>query len=279
MKATKQIIILLLFLSMISTTMMGSGVQSKGFNYRKISDSGDTVLLNKYTQLALKQASKKWDPKIIKANIDSAELICKKENIEIPPLLHLARAQYFYLIDDFINSSQEAKLALELAEKNNSNPKILTQIMIFLGSYSLRTGFIKESLEYFNSTIVLAQKTGLKSIIPLTYRALSNLYFTMGNTREYNKQLLKMIEASRKENDTTYLKNGYYLLGSSLTGENRNYRYADSLELQDYIVPDSLVFRDFEISLLKPMIPFLLYNHWLIWDGISIAKECMIRLS
>jgi hypothetical protein len=55
-----------------------------------------------------------------------------------------------------------------------------------------------------------------------------------------------VIEASRKEKDTSSLKNGYYLLGTSLTGENRNYRKADSLEFQDYKVPDSLVFRDFK---------------------------------
>ena len=55
-----------------------------------------------------------------------------------------------------------------------------------------------------------------------------------------------MIEAGQKENDTSFLKSGYYLLGSSLTGENRNYRKADSLEFQDYKVPDSLVFRDFK---------------------------------
>jgi tetratricopeptide (TPR) repeat protein len=273
MRAIKQTIISLLLITMISTMMMGSGIQYKVFGVKKKFVSGDTTLVNKYTKLALKYASVKSDPKIIKAYIDSAELVCTKENIEIPPLLHLARAQYFYVIEDFINSSQEATIALGLA-KNNNDPKILTKIMIFLGSYNLRTGLIKESLDYFNNTVTLAQKEHLKGVIPLAYRALSNVYFTMGNTREYNKYLLRMIEASRKENDTSFLKNGYYLLGSSLTGENRNYRKADSLEFQDYIVPDSLVFRDFKKadSLLRISLDIAIKNKDTMLTTLSLAN-------
>jgi tetratricopeptide (TPR) repeat protein len=245
MKAIKQTILFLLLMTGISTMIMGSGLQLKGFDLRKRLGSGDTALINKYTDLALKYVSKKGDLKFIKANIDTAELICKNENIEMPALLHLARAQYFYLIEDFKNTSLEANIALNLA-KNNNNPKFLARTMIFLGSYSLRTGFIKESIDYFNSTIALAEKQRLRGVIPLAYRSLSSVYYTMGNTRGYNKYLLRMIEASQKENDTSFLKMGYYILGSSLTGENRNYRKADSLEFQDYKVPDSLVFRDFK---------------------------------
>jgi tetratricopeptide (TPR) repeat protein len=245
MRLIKHSILFLLLITGISTITMGSGIQIKGFDIKKRFGTGDTALINKYTELALKYASKKMDLKYIKANIDTAEYICKKENVDIPALLHLARAQYFYLIEDFNNSSQEAAIALKLAKSNN-DPKILARTMIFLGSYSLRTGFIKESIDYFNSTITLAEKNRLKGIIPLAYRALSNVYYTMGNTREYNNTLHSMIESSRKENDTSFLKAGYYLLGTSMTGENRNYRKADSLEFQDYKVPDSLVFRDFK---------------------------------
>jgi tetratricopeptide (TPR) repeat protein len=224
---------------------MGSGIQLKGLDIKKRFGNGDTALINKYTKRALKYVSVKGDLRIIKANIDTAEMICKKENVEIPALLHLARAQYFYITEDFNNSSQEATIALKLARDDN-DPKILAKTMIFLGSYNLRTGFIKESIDYFNNTIILAEKHHLTGIIPLAYRALSNVYYTMGNTRGYNKNLLLMIEAARKENDTSFLKSGYYFLGTSLTGENRNYRKADSLEFQDYKVPDSLVFRDFK---------------------------------
>ena len=244
MRRIKQTILLLFLITGIPNLLMGSEIQLKGFEIKKGFGTGDTARVNKYTALAIKNAAK-GDIKNLKANIDTAELICEKENIEIPALLHLARAKYFYLIQDFNNSSQEATIALNLAN-NDDDPKIVAETMIFLGNYSLRTGFIKESIDYFNRTITLAEKKRLKGIIPRTYGALSNVYYTMSNTREFNKILFKMIEASRKENDTSFLKAGYYFLGTSLTGENRNYRKADSLEFQDYKVPDSLVFRDFK---------------------------------
>jgi len=239
------IVVLLLTLAHVSFQAAASGLLSQGFDIRsKFAPTGDTAKINKYIRLALKYSTIKTDPKNIKVNIDSAELMCKKENIEMPALLHLARAQYFYRIEDFNNSSLEANIALKLA-RNESDPKILAKTMLFLGSYSLRTGFIKESLDQFKNTIALAEKEHLKGYAPLGYRAIANVYFTMGKTRDYNKSLLDFIKASKKDSDTTSLKIGYYLLGTSFTGENRNYRKADSLEFQDYKVPDSLVFRNF----------------------------------
>jgi tetratricopeptide (TPR) repeat protein len=244
MRAINQTILFLLLMTGISTVVMGSNVKLKGFDFKKRFGSGDTALLNRYTELALKNAAK-GDLKYLKANIDTAELICKKENIEIPALLHLARAKYFYLIEDYNNSSQEAMIALQLAS-NHDDSRTIARTKLFLGTYSLRTGFIKESIDYIKNAIDLGEKERLRGIIPLGYSLLSNVYYTIGNTSEYNKNLKKLIEASRKEKDTSYLKAGYYLLGTSLTGENRNYRKADSLEFQDYKVPDSLVFRDFK---------------------------------
>jgi tetratricopeptide (TPR) repeat protein len=244
MRAIKQSILLVLLLTVISTMTMGSGIQIKGINFKKKIDSSDTALLNKYTELAFKYAAK-GDIKYLKATIDTAELISKNKNIEISALLHLARAKYFFLIEDYNNSSQEATTALMLAE-NENDPKTLAETEIFLGSYNLRTGLIKESVEYFNNGIALAEKKHLKGIIPAGFRALSGLYYSLGKTPEYNKYLQKYIDASREEKDTSNLKAGYYLLGTSLTGENRNYRKADSLEFQDYKVPDSLVFRNFK---------------------------------
>jgi tetratricopeptide (TPR) repeat protein len=244
MKVGRHTILVLFLMSSLCTVTSGSGLQLKGFDIKKRFSTGDTSQVNSYTRLAHKYAAK-GDIAHLKANIDTAELICKKENIEITALLHLARAKYFYFIQDFNNSSQEATFALKLA-KNNDDPKVLAQTMIFLGIYSLRTGFIKESIDYFNSTITLAQKQHLRGSIPMAYRAISNVYYTIGNTRGYNENLRNMIEASRKEDDSSMLRNGYYFLGTSLTGENRNYRKADSTEFQDYKVPDSLVFRDFK---------------------------------
>jgi len=245
MRAIKQTLLLLILIAGISVMTMGSPFQSKGFDIKKtLISPGDTSLVNRYTRLALKMAEKKADLNYIKANIDTAELICKKENIEIPALLHLARAKYFFLKQDFNNSSQEAMIALTLSERDG-DPAVIEKTMLFLGNYNLRTGFFKESIYYFNNSIDFAKKERLKGYIPWGYRGLSDVYHTMGNTREYNKSLENLIAASHAENDSSFLKAGYYLLGTSYTGENRNYRKHDSLDYQDYKVPDSLLFRDF----------------------------------
>jgi|WetSurMetagenome_2_1015567.scaffolds.fasta_scaffold02794_2 tetratricopeptide (TPR) repeat protein len=272
MRVIKQTILFLLLMTWISTMTMGSGIQLKGFGFKKKFGLGDTAMVNKYSELAINYAAK-GDIKYLKANIDTAELICKNEKIEITALLHLARAKYFFLIEDYNNASQEATIALKLA-KDEDDPKTLAETMIFLGNYSLRTGFIKESIEYFNKTIAFAEKEHLRGIIPKSYRFLSNVYYTMGKTREYNEILLKMIEASRREKDTSSLNAGYYYLGTSLTGENRNYRKADSLEFQDYKVPDSLVFRDFKKadSLLRISLEISLRNK----DTVSIIGAMAI---
>ena len=245
MRTIKQTLLLLFFIAGITAMATGSGFQSKKFDLKKkFTSAGDTSMINRYTRLALKMAEKKPDLDYIKANIDTAELICKNENIEIPALLHLARAKYFYLKEDFNNSSQEAMIALNLSEKDG-DPVVIEKTMLFLGNYNLRTGFFKESIYYFNSSIDFAKKERLRGYIPWGYRGLSTVYHTMGNTREYNKCLENLITASHEENDSLFLKAGYYLLGTSYTGENRNYRKTDSLDYQDYKVPDSLLFRNF----------------------------------
>jgi tetratricopeptide (TPR) repeat protein len=274
MRAIKQTIFFLFLLTMISSVMTGSGSISKGLNLKKkFTSSGDTSLVNKYARLALKYVSKQPELKYVKANIDSAELICKRENIEIPALLHLARAQYFFLAQDFNNSSQEATIALKLSQ-STGEIKIIVRTMFFLGRYSLRTGFFNESIDYYNNAITLARKEHLKGYIPMGYRLLADVYYTMGKTKEYNKSLQKLIEASNEEKDTVYLKTGYYLLGTSLTGENRNYRKADSLEFQDYKVPDSLVFRDFKKadSLLRMSLELSLKKKDTITTVLSLAN-------
>ena len=274
MRAIKQTIFFLFLLIVISSVMTGSGSISKGFDFKKkFTSSGDTSLVNKYARLALKYVLKQPDLKYVKANIDSAELICEREDIEIPAVLHLARAEYFFLAQDFNNSSQEATIALKLSQ-STGEIKIAVQTMFFLGRYSLRTGFFKESIDYFNNGITLARKEHLKVYIPMGYRLLSTVYLTMGSTKDYNKSLQKLIEASKEEKDSLFLRTGYYLLGTSLTGENRNYRKADSLEFQDYKVPDSLVFRDFKKadSLLRISLELSLKKRDTMLTVLSLAN-------
>jgi tetratricopeptide (TPR) repeat protein len=272
MRIIRQTILILVLTAEISV-ILGSAAPSEGSGLKKkYFFSGDTSLVNKYSRLALEVAGKKGSIEFIKANIDSAELICKKENLEMPALLHLARAEYFYSIGDYNNSSQEADVALKLADKSGEI-KTTAKAMIFLGRYSLRTGFIKESIDYFNNTIALARKEHLTGYIPVCYNALANVFLKMGNTREYNNNLQRLIEASREEKDTSFLRLGYYQLGTSLTGENRSYRKADSLDFQDYKVPDSLVFRDFRKadSLLRLSLDISLRKKDTLFTIMSLA--------
>jgi tetratricopeptide (TPR) repeat protein len=241
--------ILISFLCVCSVLFNSSSAYAsaiKGIGFRKISKTAnDTAEVNRHSRLVLSSVSKKVNIEYLKAHIDSAESICEKSNIELPAILHLARAEYFFQISDYNNASLEASIAMKLSESNDETV-VLVRSMSFLGRYYLRTGFFKESIDYFNNTITLAEKNHLRGFVPVGYSALTNVYFAMGKTKEYNKNLLYLIEASRRENDTTLLQLGYYRLGTSLTGENRNYRNADSLQFQDYKVPDSLVFRNFK---------------------------------
>jgi tetratricopeptide (TPR) repeat protein len=274
MRAIRHTLLFIFLISGISVVIMGSGLQLKGFDIKKkIAGVRDTSLINKYSRLAIALAEKKSDLIYIKANIDTAELICKRENIEIPAILHLARAKYFFLKEDFNDSSQEATIALNLSE-NDGDHVVIEKTMLFLGYYNLRTGFFKESIDYFNNSVDLAKKERLKGYIQKGYNGLSSVYHAMGNTREYNKSLQNLIAASRAEHDSSFLKTGYYLLGTSYTGENRNYRKADSLDYQDYKVPDSLLFRDFKKadSLLRASLEISLINKDTVFTILSLAN-------
>jgi tetratricopeptide (TPR) repeat protein len=207
--------------------------------------AADTTEVRRYTRKALLYISKPSKIGFLKAYIDTAEMICKSDKIEIPAILHLARAEYFFLSGDYDNSSLEATISMKLA-RNDRDTEVLIKTMNFQGRYCLRTGFFKESIDYYNNSIILAKKEHLRGYIPLAFNSLANVYHIMGDIKEYNNNLQKLIEASRNENDSSCLKTGYYLLGLSMTGENRNYRKADSLEYQDSGIPDSLVFRDFK---------------------------------
>ena len=190
--------------------------------------SKDTSQVFKYTRKALSFASKPMKIKYLKAYIDSAEMICQKKNIDIPDLLHLARAEYFFLLKDFIHASQEAMIALNLSEATEDR---ITQMktMNFLGRYSMRTGLFKESIDYFNKSNDLARKEHLKGYMLLNYSGMADVYKSLGNIKEYRKALQVLIDASVKERDTLNLEWGLFYLGSSLTEGDRDFRKADSL--------------------------------------------------
>lgn len=200
------------------------------FFKRHTNASSDTAVLNKYIRNSLANDSRAKDINYLKANIDTAELVCVEKKLEFPASLHLARARYFFLTNDFRSSSQEATLAMKKA-KNNGETDILARTMNFLGQYSLRTGFYMESISYFENSIALAKKNKLKGIIPRCYYGLADVYSpkALGNLKEFRNTLEKFIDAAVSENDTAHIETGYWSLGTSFTDKEPDFIKADSI--------------------------------------------------
>jgi tetratricopeptide (TPR) repeat protein len=213
----------------MSVVSMAYPIDSNDFIQRNHSDiSADTARINQFTRNALALISKSDKTDEIKANIDSAEYICIENNIEFPSLLHLARAEYFLLINDYRSASQDATIALKKSKTNNEDI-IQIKTLNFFGRYSLHSGFLHESIEYFNNSITLAKKAGIKRYIPYNYRGIANVYNALGNIKEFGNSMKLMIESADEENDTLAMEIGYYLLGTSLTDKERDFNAADSL--------------------------------------------------
>jgi hypothetical protein len=102
-----------------STAVFSSATPSGGGIFRKRSDSAsDTAELYRHIRNALDFGSKSKDLNFLKANIDTAELICVEKNIEFPSSLNLARAEYFFLTNDFRSAQQEATMAMKKSKSN-----------------------------------------------------------------------------------------------------------------------------------------------------------------
>jgi len=215
-----------------------------GIGFKKISDQqDDTARVNSYIRKALNYAGKPKSIENIKANIDTAESICVEKNIDFPSLLHLARAEYFFIVSDYRSASQEATFALKKA-KNSGEDLITAMTLNFFGRHSLRTGFFSESIDYFNQSIALAEKQKIKEIIPRNYDNLKDVYSetVLNNLQEYRNTLYKLISYAVKESDTTYMKMGYFRLGTS---------FSDTTKKPDHKLADSLLRKCLEISLIQ----------------------------
>jgi tetratricopeptide (TPR) repeat protein len=190
--------------------------------------TADTAEINIHIRKALNTLTKTKDPALLKANIDTAESMCVKENLEFPAALHLARAEYFLLTSDFRNASQEATIAMK-ESKNNGEMDILARTLSFLGRYSQRTGFAMESISNFENSIEIAQKNKLKGIIPQDYYMLSNVYLKLGKLKEHRSALASLVEAAYKERDTLLVQIGVERIGRTYLEMDRNFKMADSL--------------------------------------------------
>jgi tetratricopeptide (TPR) repeat protein len=194
---------------------------------KKSSESGETTLVYKYTNKVFDFVYTRRNLKLVKPYIDSAEMACRKENIEIPALLHLARAEYFLLIDDLNNSLQEYAIATKLAE-NSGDTNTQVRGLNFLGRYNLYAGFFNESIDDFTKSIELAKKSKMERFVPFNYFGISDVYQAMRDTVNYRKTLQILINESINKKDSTLLARGLYGLGSSLILQP-DFRLADSL--------------------------------------------------
>ena len=158
MRTNKLTLLVLIFCFGISSILLASPRSFKGSGSNNESKSThDTSGVNKYIRKALSFVYYPKYVKKMKADIDSAESLCNKENMEFPALLHLARAEYFFITGDFKSASQEAAISEKKSVSSEDN-LVLARTLNFLGRYSHRTGFYKESIDYFNKSIDLCRE-------------------------------------------------------------------------------------------------------------------------
>jgi len=223
-----KILILIASTGFSSVSFISASSVSESIFSRHSQTAGDTAKLNRHIRNALAFSSKSKDLSYLKVNIDSAELICKEYKLEFPASLYLARAEYFFLTNDFTSASQDGMIALKKS-KANGEELILAKTMNFMGSYCRRTKFYLESISYFEDAIAIAEKKNLKGIIPISYYNLKDVYDILGNVKEQRNSLVKLINSANKENDTLFIEMGLQSLGKTYIEQDRNFKVADSL--------------------------------------------------
>jgi tetratricopeptide (TPR) repeat protein len=196
--------------------------------------SGDTARINHLTNAGFKYLSgESMQLDKAKACIDTALYISEKEDIEIPALLHLLMANYNLVTGDYLNASGEATLAMEKAE-GNKDYRTQIRTHFFLGSYYARLSIFNESLNNFEQGIKIAGDKGIRGMIPRGYMGEANVYNNIGNLKEYEEALKKMVEASQEENDSLNLLRGYYAWGTLKGERSWDHKLADSLLIRSY---------------------------------------------
>jgi tetratricopeptide (TPR) repeat protein len=164
----------------------------------------------------------------VKACIDTANSVCEKKKIEIPPLLNLLQAEYLYKIGDYSVSEEEAKEAIKKAEALKEY-EVLAKALLFMGKYNHLTGFYKESMESYKRSISISQEKGLKRIIPKAYDGIASVYNSANDLKGARENLKLRVISALAENDSVNAEGGLLLLGTSYTDKDRHFRLADSI--------------------------------------------------
>jgi len=221
---------LLFFMAAIQPLKSGSGAGYNTGNDGKINafstrDSINLKVFMRMAEVSLKKGVAGYPA--VRAYIDSALSTCNKLSISVPPALLLLQARYSFETGDYSRSEQEITLAEKRAEETADN-EALSGILLFKGSYLLRTGFFKESTETFNRAIDVARLNRISWIIPIGYQGISDVMHAAGDFQGYNNYLRLMINAALDEKDTVVAELGLQRLGNSYIDHIRNSSRADS---------------------------------------------------
>jgi tetratricopeptide (TPR) repeat protein len=224
--------ILLVFVLLTANAAAGTG---RSFIQTKVNlpeglkgKTADTAWVNYYVRKGLSNLTKKHlNIEKARAYIDTASLICEKNDIDFTASLHFLKAEYFYETSDFSRSETEATLAIKKAEADEDF-LLEAKSLIFLGRYYHRTGFFQESIDNFNKSLRVADQNNLKGIRQRAYDGQAEVYRSANDLRAYGENLKSMINASLAEGDTISAESGLYRLGTLFTQDLRDFRLANS---------------------------------------------------
>lgn len=203
-----------LFFLIYCSGITAANTEAVAFSFRG-RQPGDTTKINKYTRLAINQGNQgKPSLESMKSYIDSAEMVCRSENIEAPPLLHFARAWFFFYTNDFKHALQEGGMAMKLA-KDADDKALIIRTIFFYAKYNYKVGFIDESIKNYDEAIALAIKEHLQVYLPPLYYGLSDAYKIIGKVKETREAMKNVIYWAGKTGNSSYIKTGYYALGTS----------------------------------------------------------------
>lgn len=233
MKAVYRVLFFAGLLTCVNTTyspvFSGTGFQ----NIRKNSfPAEDTARINSLIRegfILLKQSSKgAIVTEKAEIYIDSATYLCDKNRIDYPPLLHLLKAEYYFIRSDFNTSEQEANKCIEKAG-NMKDHLSHAKALIFLGKYYHHTGSFAESVDFYAKCIDLAKDKKLKGIIPACYNGQARVMKTVGDLKGESQYYELQAEAALAENALRYAMDAWCSNGSLFLEKMRDARKADSL--------------------------------------------------
>lgn len=169
-----------------------------------------------------------------RAKITEAEKLIEANKLEAPPLLYIARAEYYLTLKDFLKSSEQLLLFREKV-RTKEDLYIQSQYNTIAGNYASEAGYFEISIQNFQNNIQLAKEYNLKNILPVSYYGLVNVYNALDNQQEVKKYIGLMLDASLAEKDLqniykAYLRKGNLLRNTEQAYPNAQWSYKKALE-------------------------------------------------